>query len=130
MFRETDWISILLDYNRAQEFGATDDVDRYSALCNLGSAYEYILLYIPDLVASTVSIYVQRDGAIATIPYPLHHGQVTGATPAWGTAAWATTNTSELCYVVIPARGVQYFRLYTSADQTADVTFYVKGIRG
>jgi hypothetical protein len=121
---ESSWISILLDYNRASEFTG-DDVDRYSALCDLGRAYEKILLYIPDLVASTVSVYVQRDGAIATVPKPLHYRQSSDN----ATAAWATTNSSELCYIIIPAEGVQYFRLYTSADQTSDVTFYAKGIR-
>lgn len=125
---ESAWKSVLLDYNRDTEFSG-DDADKFSALCDLGKAYDSVTIIVPTIDSSTIGIYGQMVASTATVPVALHHGQVTGATPAWGTAAYATTASTGAYIITIPIGGLQYIRIYSATNQTADRTFYVRGVR-
>jgi hypothetical protein len=126
---ESAWKTVLLDYNRAATEFTGDDVDQFSALCDLGKAYDSVTIIVPAIDSSTIGVWVQMVASTATVPVVWHHGQVTGATPAWGTAAYATTASTGSYAINIPIPGVQYLRIRCNTNQTADRTFYVRGIR-
>lgn len=119
----TSWKSVLLDYDRSSEFTG-DDVDQFSALVELRGNYEFLTVIIPALSASgTVTPYIQRDGAIATVPVIVHvlDGDATGS------FAHATSSGAGDIAVTFRIGGVQYLRLRVGANQTANRTFYVRG---
>lgn len=119
-------LAALLDYNRAATEFTGDDVDRFTALVDLGRQWEWVRIDVPTIDSATVSIYVQFDAAVATVPVLLHYKLPADAS----TAAWATTAGTGGYSIVCPCLGgAQYIRLYTGANQTADRTFYVQGGR-
>ena len=120
----SDWKTVLLDYDRSSEFTG-DDVDRYSAVCDLGDGYEFVTIFVPALDSSgTVSVYVQRDEAIATVPVIVHAFD----DDATGSFAHATSSGAGSIVVTFRIGGCRYFRIYVGADQSANRTFYAKGI--
>ena len=116
------WKSALIDIDRATEFTG-DDVDRYSALVDLEGNFEFVTVFIPTIDSATVTPYVQRDAAVATVPVAV---QVLDA-DATGSFAHATTASTGAIAVTFRIGGVQHIRLYTGANQAADRTFYVRG---
>lgn len=118
----SDWKSVLLDIDRASEF-AGDDVDQYSALCDLEDDYEYVTIFIPTITSSTIGIAVQRDAAIATVPVYVY---VLDA-DATGCFAHATTAATTTMVVTFRLGGCRYFRIKAGSDQEADRTFYCRG---
>jgi hypothetical protein len=126
---ESEWKSVLLDYDRSATEFTGDDVDQFSALCDLGKAYDSVTIFVPTIDSSTIGIWVQRVASTATVPVAWHHGQVTGETPAFGTAAFATTASTGSYVINIPLPGIQYLRIRCNSNQTADRTFLVRGIR-
>lgn len=118
------WQAALVDINRATEF-AGDDVDRFSALIDLGRECSGVVIDIPALSASAaVSVYGQRDGEVDTVPKQVYH-----IMPDDGTVeAWATAVDAGGYVVHCPVLGaVRYIRLHCSTNQAADRTFYVLG---
>jgi len=124
-----EWKSCLIDIDRSSEFTG-DDVDQYSKLIDLGRVYEKIVIFVPTIDSSALNLYVQRDASSATVPVIVHHGQVTGATPAWGTAAWSTTAGTGGYVIMVNCVCAQYIRIRAVANQAADRTLYVMGVRG
>jgi hypothetical protein len=117
--------SVLVDIDRDAEFSG-DDVDRFSKLLDLGSYFENIAMWIPTIDSSTIGLYAQRDGSIASVPVPIYHRKVSDES----TVAWATTaGTGGYMIVCDRIGGVQYLRIYCGSDQTADRTILVQGLR-
>jgi hypothetical protein len=114
--------SALVDIDRASEFTG-DVVDQYSALVDLENDYSHVLVYIPVIDSATVSLYLQRDGLVATVPSVLH---ILDA-DATGSFLHATTAGTTAKAIIYHVGATQYLRIYTSASQTADRTFYVRG---
>ncbi len=118
------WITATLDYDRSATEFTGDDVDRFTDLIDLGADYEFINVFIPALSASaTVTPYIQRDGAIATIPIPVNILD----DDATGSFAHATTSGAGGITIIFRIGGIRYLRLYAGADQTANRVFYVRG---
>jgi len=124
----SDWKTCLMDIDRDAEFSG-DDVDQYSKLVDLGRAYETLVIEVPTIDSATVSVYTQSTPPVTVVPKAVHHGQVTGGTPAWETAAWATTAGTGAYFISCPIGGCQFVRIKTSVNQTADRTFYLRGVR-
>jgi len=74
--------------------------------------------------SSSVTVYIQRTEAIDEVPSILHILDYDAAG-----ALVQTSATIELVSVALTFRigGAQFFRLYTSADQSDDITFYARG---
>jgi len=117
------WQSVLMDIDLTAEYSG-EDIDRTSALVDLGRECTGVIIYIPTINSAAVSLLVQRDSAIATVPYALHYRQTSDN----ATALWATTASTGAIYIHCSVLGaIRYFRIYTGANQTADRTFYVLG---
>jgi hypothetical protein len=120
----SEWKTATLDYDRAATEFTGDDVDRFTDLVDLGDDYEYLTVFIPTLSAEgTVSVYVQRDSAIATVPVIVHSFDA----DATGTFAHATSSGAGGVVVTFTIGGCRYFRLYAGANQTANRVFYCRG---
>ena len=120
----SSWKTATLDYDRAATEFTGDDVDRFTDLVDLGDSYEFLTVFIPALSASaTITPYVQRDEAIATVPIALHVFD----SDATGSFAHATSSGAGDIVVTFCIGGTRYFRLYAGADQTANRTFYCRG---
>lgn len=116
------WQSVLMDIDLPAEYSG-EDIDRTSALVNLGFEASGVMIFVPTIDSATIGLLVQRDAAIATVPVPLHWKKVSDDT----TTAWLTTASTGGFMIHAPLYGIQYFRILTGANQTADRTFYVKG---
>ena len=117
------WQTVLLDYDLAAEFSG-QDIDRTSHLADIGFEAGGVMIFVPTIESATISLLVQRDSAITTVPVALHYKLPSDAT----TAAWATTASTGGLMIHCPVLGgIQYFRILTGADQTANRTFYFKG---
>lgn len=117
------WQAALIDIDRDTEFTG-DDVDRYSALVDLGRECGGVIIHVPTIDSATVAVYAQRDSGEDTVPAEVHYKKPSDE----ATQAWATTAGTGGLFIHCPYLGaVRYIRLYTSANQTADRTFYVLG---
>ncbi len=116
--------SALIDIDRATEFTG-DDVDQYSALIKFDKPYEKIIIEVPTLDSSTVTVYAQENDSISTVPLPIHYRQTSDN----ATALWATTAGTGGFRITVDVGLAQFIRIRTGSNQTADRTFYVTGIR-
>jgi hypothetical protein len=117
-----EWQSVVMDIDLTAEYSG-EDINRTSALVNLGFEASGVMIFVPTIDSATISLLVQRDAEIDTVPVPLHWKKVSDDS----TTAWVTTAGTGGYMINIPLGGIQYFRILTGADQTADRTFYVKG---
>ena len=117
----------VIDVSRDTEFTG-DDVDQYSELCDLGGLFEKLIIVAPALSTSgTVTVYVQEGGLTATVPTILHYKRTADETTS---AAWATTSGAGSFAIVCDCLGgFRFIRLRVNADQSADRTFRVCGVR-
>lgn len=122
--RNTGWISSVMDVDRIPTEFTGDDVDRFTSLIDLDGNYEFVTIILPIMVSSTVVVYIQRTEKIDEIPSLLHILDADSAA-----SLVQTSPTVELTSLAVTFRigGAQYFRLYTSGNQTSDITFYAKG---
>lgn len=128
MIKYGDVQTATIDIDRATEF-VGDDVDQYSSLVDLGGQFNTIVIQPSTLTSTAINVYVQDVAAIDTVPVIVHQGQVTGATPAWGTAAWTTTAGTGNMTITCPIGCYRYVRIRCTSDQTtSDKTIYVRGI--
>ena len=113
----------LIDIDRAAEFTG-DDVDQYSSLVDLGYVFENVQVYIPTITSATISLALQRDGDIDTVPLPFYDWLDIDA----DTDVLASTKAETTTKVVI-FRGVnaRFLRIKAGSNQAADRTFYVIG---
>ena len=123
--RLTGFITVTLDYDKTAEYSG-QDIDRCSDLCDLGEEFSDVLIWIPALSASAeVSLMVQRDGKITTVPMPLHVGDGNAA----GSYLLCSSSGAGTIALLFHVGAVQFFRIYCGADQTANRTFYVRGVK-
>lgn len=116
--------AVTLDYDRTTLEFTGDDADRFSELVDMKGSYEFLLVLIPALSASAiVSIYVQQDEKIATIPKILHALD----DDATGSFAHSTSSGAGSIAVIFRIGGAQHFRIHCSENQTANRVFYVQG---
>ena len=118
----SDWISSLMDVDRATEFTG-DDVDRWSSVIDLKDNYEFVTITIPTIVSATISVGVMRNEVVTSVPslvYSLSES-------ATGNYLQATTAAETAMTVIFRIGGYRYFRIKSGANQTADVTFWVRG---
>jgi len=117
------WKTVTLDYDRDTEFTG-DDADRFSELVDIKGHYEYVTVIIPALDSSgVVSIYIQKDEKIATVPIILHVLD----DDATGSFAHSTSSGAGSIAVIFRLGTAQWFRIHVAADQAANRTFYVQG---
>src|SRR3990170_3317516 len=64
------WKTALVDIDRDTEFTG-DDVDQYSKLVDLGANFDKVVVIIPTLTSSVVSVYIQKTGEIDEVPVSL-----------------------------------------------------------
>lgn len=119
----TGWKPCLIDIDRASEFTG-DDVDRYSELIDLGMPCEFITVIIPTMVSAQITPYIQRDGNVASVPVPVHFWNDISADTDVVQSTVADTGGIAITFNI---GGAQFFRLYSSANQTVDETFYIRG---
>jgi hypothetical protein len=122
MIKCSEWITSTIDIDRSSEFTG-DDVDQFGDLIDLGENYENLLVIIPTITSATVSIYIQMDEAIDSVPVVLHILD-DDATGSFLHATTAATTTNVCIYRIGAAR---FIRLRANANQLADRTFYVRG---
>ena len=116
------WQAVLMDIDLTAEYSG-EDIDRTSALVDLGHECSGVMIFVPTISSAAISLLVQRDSTITTVPVALHHKLPSSD----ATALWATTASAGAYVIHVPLDCIQYFRILTGADQTADRTFYVKG---
>jgi hypothetical protein len=114
----------LIDIDRASEFSG-DDVDRYSALIDLGMMCNKLVINAPTMTSATISVYVQEGSAVDTVPDAVHRSAFADD----ATAAWATTAGTGEFQITCDIGLARYVRLYSGANQAADRTFRICGIR-
>ena len=116
------WKTATIDIDRATEFSG-DDVDQYSSLVDLDGDFEFLTVIIPTITSATTRPYIQRDGAIATVPVAV------SVLDDDATGSFAHANTASVGSEVIIYRigGVQFIRIKSSANQAADRAYIVRG---
>ena len=119
------FIDCLIDIDRDTEFSG-DDADRYSKLVDLGREYENMIMEVPAIDSAALSVYLQETQSEAAVPKPLH---VRKRLTAEGTLLWSTTAGTGDYTVVVPIGGYRYVRIYSGADQTADRSIRLRGVR-
>lgn len=116
------WREALIDIDRATEFTG-DDVDQFSKLVDLGADFEFLTVFVPTITSAIVEPWVQRDGAIATVPVAV----VALDDDATGHFAHATTAGTGGIVVTFRIGGCQYVRVKAAANQAADRVFTIRG---
>lgn len=116
--------AVLLDIDRSPEFSG-DDADQYSKLISLDKPYDRLVIDIPTIDSATVTVYAQPDDSVLTVPVAIHYRQTSDN----ATAAMSTTASTGGLRITFDVGLVQFLRLKTSQNQTADRVFYVTGIR-
>ena len=114
--------SALIDIDRATEFTG-DDVDRYSELVDLGQVFSIVTVEIPTIDSASIYIYVQKDKYKSGVPIPVHYMKSDDTTAVLANTAGTGGNS-----ITLLIGGYQFIRIYTTANQTADRTFYVRGV--
>lgn len=116
------WKTALVDIDRPSEFTG-DDVDQFSKLVDLGKGFKDLLVLIPTLTSSVVSVYVQKGGGKDEVPVSL----VILDDDATGHFAHATTAGVGDIAVVFHIGGAQFVRIRCGSNQAADRSFSVMG---
>lgn len=89
-----------------------------STAANLGKDYEYVQIMIPAQDAATIGLQVGIDPAASgTLTY-----QTLGISNVTASTTGSVTTTLEL-------GGFQYVKVVSSAAQTAEETYYLRGYR-
>lgn len=122
--RNTGWIASLMDVDRKPLEFTGDDVDRFTSIIDLKGNYEFVTVIIPIMVSSTITVYIQMTPLVSEVPVVLHILDEDAAGSFAQTSATIETAATALTFRI---GGAQYFRLYTSANQTSNITWYAKG---
>lgn len=117
------WQTATIDIDRDTEF-AGDDVDRYSSVIDLGRECSGVVIKLPAMTSSAISLYAQEVAAIATVPVPVHYRQASDdATTAWIT----TASTGSLTIHCNWLGAIRYIRIYAAVNQATDRSISVLG---
>jgi hypothetical protein len=119
----SQWLTATIDIDRTPTEFAGDDVDQYSDLVTMGGIYRYAMVIIPALTSATISICIQPNPLIATVPVAINKLD----DDATGHFLHATTAGTGSIAVVFEIGGAEYLRIKASANQAADRTFYIRG---
>ncbi len=117
------WKDALIDIDRGTEFTG-DDVDRYSKLVDLGADFDELTVKVPTIDSAQVTVYGQLTPAIDEVPVPIHFFHDIDADTDVVQSSVAGTGGIILTFKL---GGLQFIRIYTSANMTADRTFKVRG---
>lgn len=126
-----EWQTVVLDYDKTAEYSG-QDIDTTSDLFDLGSGllgqaglYDGIQIIVPTIDTGTLSLLVAQTPVITEVPIPLHIDKGDGTTVLWT----LSSGTGALMVTVYGVGAVQYGRLKTGGNQSANRTFKVRGIR-
>ena len=109
-----DWKTALIDISESTTLSAEVD---------LGSEFEDLLVLVPTITSSTVTVHVAKESG-GTF-YPLHILD-DDATGSFASASTAATTSIALLFKI---GGIRYIKIACgSAQETTDKTFYVRGI--
>ncbi len=122
MIDNGDWKTALVDIDRATEFSG-DDVDQYSKLVDLGGDFGNVRVILPAITSSTVGIMIQEGPNPAEVPMPLYILD----DDATGNFLSATTAATTAMVIKFCIGGVRYIRVKCGSNQSADVSFKVRG---
>lgn len=107
------WVSFEIDIS---------DDTKISDECNLGGCFESMLLEVPAI--DTAQLTIQALRATAGTPRNLHISD-----PDDGGDNKLISASGEGAFMwCVPIHGAQFIKVVSSAVQTADVTFYARGI--
>ncbi len=127
MAKYTNWISATIDIDGTVEYSGMD-VDQTSSLIALPYPCSLLIIQVPTIDSATVGLLVVADGnsnnPAAEVPVAMHYQKSDDST-----AAWATTAGTGSYSITVPIVGYQYLRIKVNANQTADRTFKVRGVR-
>ena len=109
---QNNWISFEIDIS---------DSTTISDECDLGASYEYMLLEVPTITEGTLSVQVLRaTGGTARNLY---------STDADGSNAQVIADSGTGAFMwYVPIGGARYIKVTAGAAQSADRTFYVRGV--
>ncbi len=127
---EGSWKEGLIDINHTAVGQFTGyDADRDSLIIDMGKSCTQILMLVPTIDSATVSIGVCRTMTETEEPVMFYEWVFESGTPD-AIADIALTFTASTGKKAIPINvfGARYLRIRLSADQTADRTFYFKGV--
>ena len=113
-----------IDIDRATEFTG-DDVDRFSDLIDLEDVYEFVLVYVPEITSSTVTLYIQRNDQVDTI----HLAMNILDDDATGSFAHATSAGTGSIAIIFRVGAAQFVRVYAGSKQAADRSFTLIGFK-
>jgi hypothetical protein len=93
---------------------------------DLGAAFKYLLVLIPTITASTVTVHVS-DVTGGTF-YPLYEIKTQIAADVYGDFPFLTTSATTAHSVIFMIGGAQYIKIVCGSAQTVtDKTFTVRG---
>lgn len=118
------WVASLMDVDRAPLEFTGDDVNRFTSVIDLGWPFEFVTVILPIMDSADVTLYVQRTAEVDEVPSLLHVLDYDAAGSLIQTSATVSTAAIALTFRI---GGAQFFRLYTSADQSGDITFWARG---
>jgi hypothetical protein len=107
-----EWIDFEIDIS---------DSTTISDECDLGAPYEYMLLEVPTITEGTLSVQALR--ASAGTARNLYDTDKDGS----NAQLIADSGTGAFMWIV-PIHGAQYIKVTAGAAQSADRTFYVRGV--
>ena len=112
MEKLSDWVTCLIDVSADNQTSTEAD---------LGGYFDSLVIEIPTITSAQINVKVSRTSG-GTF-YDLY------STDADGTSAKIISDagTGGLTWIV-PLGGFRYIKLYSSASQGADRTFYLRGI--
>jgi|TARA_Y100000310_G_scaffold276879_1_gene294332 hypothetical protein len=106
----------LIDIDRDSEFTG-DDVDQYSKLVDLGIECSGVLIKLPVMTSSTISVYGQEDSSTATVPFIIHRLRPDAQT----SEAWTTTASTGSLFIHCDVMGgIRYIRVRANTNQGSD----------
>jgi len=108
------WVSFEIDIS---------DSTTVSDECDLGAPYEYMLLEVPAINASTLTVQAVR--AAAGTARDLH---ITDPADGGDNVLVSETSGTGAFVWEVPLHGAQYIKLVAGTAQTADRTFWVRGV--
>jgi hypothetical protein len=125
-----DWQTVTLDYDKTAEYSG-QDIDTTSDLFDLTGGlsekgfYDGFEIIIPTIETGTVSLLIAQTSTITEVPVPLHVSNGVGATVLWT----VTSGTGGLQTAAHNVGAIQYGRIKTGGNQSANRSFKIRGFR-
>jgi len=107
------WVSFEIDIS---------DSTTVSDECNLGGCFDYMLLEVPTITQATLTVQAVR--AVGGTARNLHIFDPADG----GDNKLITADATGAIMLCVPIHGAQYIKVVASVAQTADRTFYARGV--